>query len=203
MNIFEQEQEKKMSDLHRKLAGRSIPRGLPPRPQLGGGGGMRGRGGRSRGGGQFGKKSYTGVSWMKYWHSKQFVDTETGTFCVYQGGSRDSDVSLCLLHGAGYSALTWSVMVESLASLADCRVLAIDLRGHGETRIKDEDPGVDLDLSGDTMARDVGYVISHVYDGLDVGVVLMGHSMGGALASLVASQGLPGLLGLVVESKAR
>lgn len=197
MNIFEQEQEKKMSDLHRKLAGRSIPRGLPPRPQLGVG--MRGRGGRSRGGGQFGKKSYTGVSWRKYWHSKQFVDTETGTFCVYQGGSRDSDVSLCLLHGAGYSALTWSVMVESLTSLADCRVLAIDLRGHGETRIKDEEPGVDLDLSGDTMARDVGQVISHVYDGLDVGVVLMGHSMGGALASLVASQGLPGLLGLVVE----
>ena len=90
-------------------------------------------------------------------------------------------------------------MVECLASLADCRVLAIDLRGHGETRIKDEEPGVDLDMSGDTMARDVIDVISHVYEGVNVGVIIMGHSMGGALASLVASEGLPGLLGLVVE----
>ena len=120
-----------MSDLQRKLLGKSIPRGLPPRPGLGSGA----RGGRSRGG-YGGKRSYTGVSWRKYWRRKEIVQTEAGNFCVYHGGSESSSVSVCLLHGAGYSGLTWSVMAEHLATLADCRLLALDLRGHGETEAR-------------------------------------------------------------------
>ena len=117
-----------MSDLQRKLLGKSVPRGLPPRPGLGARG--------SSGGGFGGKRSYTGVSWRKYWHRKETVQTKAGKFCVYHGGSESSGVSVCLLHGAGYSGLTWSVMAEHLATLADCRLLALDLRGHGETQAR-------------------------------------------------------------------
>ena len=140
------------------------------------------------------------MSWRKYWHTKEFVKTESGRFCVYHGGSRDSKVSLVLLHGAGYSGLTWSTLGENLASLADTRLLALDLRGHGETEVSEEE----IDMSGQRMARDVVEVLLGLYTDIDLGVVIMGHSMGGALAAMVAEmmEGLekgPRLLGLVVE----
>ena len=140
------------------------------------------------------------MSWRKYWHTKEFVKTESGRFCVYHGGSRDSKVSLVLLHGAGYSGLTWSTLGENLASLADTRLLALDLRGHGETEVSEEE----IDMSGQRMARDVVEVLLGLYTDSDLGVVIMGHSMGGALAAMVAEmmEGLekgPRLLGLVVE----
>ena len=192
-----------MSDLQRRLAGKSLPRGLPPRPSLGSG--LRGGGARSRGGARGGaRRSYTGVSWRKYWRDKQLVATESrGTFCVYHGGSRESSVAAVLLHGAGYSGLTWSLMADHLATLADCGMLAIDLRGHGETEVT----GDAEDMSGAAMAADVAAVLGAVYRGADTGVVLVGHSMGGALAALTAElmsgqeaePGLPRLLGLVVE----
>jgi len=178
-----------MSDLHRKLAGRSIPRGLPPRSNIGG------AGGRVRGGhGQFGKKSYSGVSWRKYWHSKELVSTESGTFCVYEGGSPDAPVTTCLLHGAGYSALSWSLMTHHLTSLVNVRVVAVDLRGHGESQASDEE-----DLSCETMVRDVKHILSSLLGEINSGVVLIGHSMGGALAANVAHEGIPGLQGIIVE----
>jgi len=176
-----------MSDLHRKLAGRSIPRGLPPRSNIGG------VGARSRCG-QFGKKSYTGVSWKKYWHSKDFVSTESGTFCVYEGGSRDAPVTICLLHGAGYSALTWSLMSHHLTSLVNVRVVALDLRGHGESQVSDQE-----DMSCETMASDIKHILNALLGENHSGVVLIGHSMGGALAAAVAHEEIPGLQGIIVE----
>ena len=117
---------------------------------------------------------------------------------MYQGGSADGGLVVCLLHGAGYSALTWSLLSHHLAHLVDCRLVALDLRGHGESQVEVASGG-ELDMSGEVMARDVTEVLTSLYGGEDVGVVLVGHSMGGALAALVAEAGLPRLLGLVVE----
>ena len=44
-----------------------------------------------------------------------------------------SGAVLCLLYGGGYSAFTWSVMARELTTLVDCRHVAIDMRGQGET----------------------------------------------------------------------
>ena len=118
----------------------------------------------------------------------------SGLFCVYEGGSPSASLVLCFLHGAGYSGLTWSLLAKELAQLVDCRLLALDLRGHGETETDEE-----LELAGEVMVRDVSSVLSSLYSGQEVGVVLVGHSMGGALAALLAEAGVPGLLGLVVE----
>ena len=165
-------------------------------------------------GGSLGRKSYKGVSWKQYWRSKQFVKTDSGRwwvvifsrhdgevcslpgrFCVYEGGSPTAGLVLCFLHGAGYSGLTWSLLARELAQLVDCRLLALDLRGHGETETVEE-----LELAGERMVKDVSSVLSTLYSGQEVGVVLVGHSMGGALAALLAEAGgVPGLLGLVVE----
>lgn len=37
------------------------------------------------------------------------------------------------IHGGGFSALTWSVVIELLMNRIECHALAVDLRGHGET----------------------------------------------------------------------
>jgi pimeloyl-ACP methyl ester carboxylesterase len=59
----------------------------------------------------------------------------------------------------------------------------MDLRGHGSTRTAD-----DADLSLDRMARDVADVCAQLYasDSVETKAVLVGHSMGGAVAARVA-----------------
>ena len=114
---------------------------------------------------------------------------------MYEAGSDEAGLVVCLLHGAGYSGLTWSLLSHHLAQLVTCRILAIDLRGHGETQLNPASG--EMDMSGEAMARDVTEVLTNLLSGENV--VLVGHSMGGALASLVAEAGLAGLVGLVVE----
>lgn len=109
---------------------------------------------------------------------------------------------MIFLHGGGYSALSWSVLAREMAALTDCRLLAIDLRGHGETEVE----GEEADLSGATLVEDVKAVVEKVQNDeqdkwgscQQSGVVLVGHSMGGALAARVAEARVDGLAGLVV-----
>jgi len=170
--------------------GKGVQSGLPPRPLMGRVGGV-GRGGKA-----MVRRSYTPLSWKKYWNNKEFVKTDQGKFCVYRTGSGAGAV-LCFLHGGGYSALTWSVMAKELTQLVDCRAVAIDLRGHGETVIVDEDD-TNPDYSGSRMAQDVRDVLAEMFGSESAGIVLVGHSMGGALATMAGEGGFPGLVGLVV-----
>lgn len=65
---------------------------------------------------------------------------------MYSSGS-GSAVVLCV-HGGGYTGLTWSLTAPSLKHAY--RVIAPDLRGHGESVTAD-----DADLSARTLAADV------------------------------------------------
>merc|ERR1719234_1942028 len=171
--------------------------GLPPRPPPSSRGSRGGRGG-GRGG-----RSYSPIHWSQYWSHKLWVDTARGKFCTYRQNSGDGGGALVvLLHGGGYSALSWSLLAREMAALTDCRLLAIDLRGHGETEVE----GDEADLSGSTLVEDVKAVVEKVQQDKkwgscdsNSGVVLVGHSMGGALAARLAVEaGIAGLAGLVV-----
>ncbi|KAM7330429.1 hypothetical protein ACRRTK_009618 [Alexandromys fortis] len=90
----------------------------------------------------------------------------------------------------------------AIISRVQCRIVALDLRSHGETKVKNSE-----DLSAETMAKDVGNVVEAMYGDLPPPVMLIGHSMGGAIAVHTASANLvPSLLGLcmidVVEGTA-
>lgn len=131
------------------------------------------------------------------------VGKSNGQFRVYLNGFKSglSGPCLVLIHGGGYSALTWSLFVRSLKEICDCRVLAIDLRGHGSTQTDD-----DHDLSLNRLVDDIYNVLVSLFNGEpneseakedanadDVGykpveepislppLCLVGHSMGGAL----------------------
>lgn len=103
----------------------------------------------------------------------------------------EGETLVLLIHGGGYSALTWSLAGEELCRMAGCRVAALDLRGHGETVSTDTDMAREK-LAGDVLA--VADVL--VQHGGHKSLVLVGHSLGGAVAVSAASKG--GVAGLVV-----
>ena len=78
------------------------------------------------------------------------------------------------------------------ATRVNCRAVAVDLRGHGDTVTDDDD-----DLSAESMAADVAEVTRKVAG--DAAVVLVGHSMGGAISVHAALTGtVENLAGLCV-----
>nr|XP_033803839.1 protein phosphatase methylesterase 1 isoform X2 [Geotrypetes seraphini] len=150
------------------------------------------------------KRDFSPVPWSQYFETMDdvVVETETGkdTFRIYRSGSEGP--VLLLLHGGGHSGLSWAVFTSAIASRVRCRIVALDLRGHGETKVRNTE-----DLSAGTMAKDVGNVMEALYGDLPPPIMLIGHSMGGAIAVHTAAANLlPSLLGLcmidVVEGTA-
>ena len=96
---------------------------------------------------------------------------------AYDLGGEGPDV--LLVHATGFCAAVWAPMADLLDG---CRVVALDVRGHGRASV----PEHGMEWSG--TADDVLAVVDHF--GLDRPVGL-GHSMGGA-ALLLAEQARPG-----------
>ncbi|CAB3980844.1 phosphatase methylesterase 1 [Paramuricea clavata] len=139
------------------------------------------------------RRDYSQVSWENYFDSCQDVNIgESNIFRVYKSGS--SGPVLLLLHGGGFSALTWSLFTVKVTALSHCQVVAVDCRGHGDSRTSD-----DLDLSIETLTDDVRCVVEALYPRDPPPIILIGHSMGGAVAvHLSAQRLLPCLVGVVV-----
>lgn len=155
--------------------------GMPPIPTTGGGGRRRP--------GSFRRRSYSPVSWKKYWQTKSQIEIDGGSFTVYSRG--DGETLVLFIHGGGYSGLTWSQAGDELSKMADCRIAALDLRGHGETVTNDGE------MDRDNLSKDIRAVADKIMEeGGQKNLVLVGHSLGGAVAVATAKEG--GVAGLVV-----
>lgn len=103
-----------------------------------------------------------------------------------------------MLHGAGHSAMTFALlareMVEAQQPGPRLRVVAFDMRAHGYTVAADES-----DLSSDNLVADALAVADAVL-GRETRVIVLGHSMGGAIAvrTALAAAGHFRLAGVVV-----
>ena len=148
------------------------------------------------------KRDFTPSDWNQYFDGfDDICIDEKSTFRVYKCGFNDQEMAdapiLFLIHGGGYSALTWSVFVKSLVGLIRVRIAAVDLRGHGSSRCDDEE-----DMSAETLAQDVAHVYSKLTadETIVAPVILMGHSLGGAIAvrSSLLSEFAHSLSGLIV-----
>jgi 3-oxoadipate enol-lactonase len=96
---------------------------------------------------------------------------------------------LLLVHGAGSSHLTWALTIQEMSTTN--RVLAVDLSGHGRS-----DPNSAPASISDMYAEEVASLVVHL--GLD-DFVLVGHSLGGAVAMCYAlKEDLPRPSGLVL-----
>ncbi|XP_071567572.1 protein phosphatase methylesterase 1 [Temnothorax nylanderi] len=142
--------------------------------------------GKSRGAQR--RRDYEPVQWNSYFDHSKDVPVGENVFHVYIKGTEGP--LLVLLHGGGFSGLTWAELTKSIMTMVLCRVMAIDLRGHGDTHTTEDE-----DLSADTLASDVAAVIDSIAH--DVPIILVGHSMGGAIAVRAAPL-IPNLYGLGV-----
>lgn len=102
-----------------------------------------------------------------------------GEISALDFGPQDRPYDLIFLHANGFNALTYRSVLGPLA--AGLRILAIDQRGHGESRLKAKPEGRRSwkDFRDDLVA---------LLDALDQPpVVLSGHSMGGTVSLLAAA----------------
>lgn len=140
-------------------------------------------------------RDYNPKLWSEYFKEQRDVETENGSFRVYLSSEpTEQGPLIVLLHGGGFSALTWSLFTTEISAIIHCQCLAIDLRGHGDSTSND-----DTDLSAPTLAKDVGDVLAAMYTEGAPPILLIGHSMGGAISVHIADMLLiPTLIGVTV-----
>jgi protein phosphatase methylesterase 1 len=100
-------------------------------------------------------------------------------------------------HGAGSSGLTFAACAEEIRKIVpNAGVLSPDCREHGSTTAKREGGGggeAEIDLRLETLSRDLVFVIYETksrmrWESLP-DIVLVGHSLGGAVVTDVARKG--------------
>ncbi|KAK9323958.1 Alpha/Beta hydrolase protein [Lipomyces orientalis] len=141
------------------------------------------------------KQNYTATPWTAYWgaSSSPHLSTPPCAFKVYYTAptpsASKSPTWFIFHHGAGSSGLTFSLLAARLhESLPEVGVLAYDARSHGATRPVDQDEG---DASLDTLVRDFVNIVAYamglspvpLHDNKPVEVVIVGHSLGGAVVT--------------------
>ncbi len=98
------------------------------------------------------------------------------------------EVPLVLLHGITDNALTWVPVLERIDPR--CRVVAVDLRGHGES----DKPDAFYDT--ESYADDVRHLIDQVFG---EPALVLGHSLGGVVAVQVGVTAPDKVRGLFLE----
>ncbi|KAF9145924.1 Conserved oligomeric Golgi complex subunit 2 [Linnemannia schmuckeri] len=146
---------------------------------------------------------YAPLEWNAFFQEKRSVtvpaeaeDEADITFNVYETKGRPGAPVFVMHHGAGLAALSFALTARGIRKLVGDEVglLSFDVRGHGETTSGDEN-----NLSLDRLAKDLENVIHAVYGQHLPDIILVGHSMGGAVVSEAASRGvIPNLIGVAV-----
>ncbi|MEU5138051.1 alpha/beta hydrolase [Streptomyces californicus] len=103
------------------------------------------------------------------------IPVEDGVLSAVDFGGRGQGV--LLVHGSGQNAAAWTDVASHLVSA--CHPIAIDLRGHGQTRLDSAGP--------EQYWRDIGSVVAEL--GWER-PLLVGHSTGGYAVTAAAADGL-------------
>lgn len=97
-------------------------------------------------------------------------------------------------HGAGSSGLTFAACAEEIRKIIpNAGILSPDSREHGSTTVNREGGEAEVDFTLETLSRDLLFVIQETktkmrWESLP-DIVLVGHSLGGAVVTDVARKG--------------
>src|SRR3954453_21312372 len=116
----------------------------------------------------------------------RYVDLDGPVHYLDFGGPADGPLLVCV-HGLGGSHVNWLAIGPELAKT--CRVLALDLAGHGRTPLSGRSPGVHANRR--LLHRFVTEVVSGP-------VILVGNSMGGMISLAEAADAPSEVTGLVL-----
>ncbi|KAF2468240.1 protein phosphatase methylesteras-like protein 1 [Lindgomyces ingoldianus] len=150
------------------------------------------------------------VRWSDYFSQEFYLerlspDSSHAKFHVYLTPPNSAKAPLLVLHhGAGSSALSFALFAKELQKqLPDAGILAVEARDHGSV-VWGPEGHVDNDLSIDLLSQDMVDMMHLTQARMGwkelPTVVLIGHSLGGAVVTNAAKQGLLGnkLLGYAV-----
>ena len=142
------------------------------------------------------KRTLEQIPWTTYFERELFLEYTTSDTTIIHHAYLTSPIGNGPLfvahHGAGSSGLSFAVLTSEIRKrLPSAGVLSLDARGHGSTTITPE-PEV-LDLSLQTLAADFISVLEKTRTQMGWKVmpslVLIGHSLGGAVVTDVARGG--------------
>ncbi|KAL8674057.1 MAG: hypothetical protein Q9168_001544 [Polycauliona sp. 1 TL-2023] len=140
------------------------------------------------------------LSWASYFAREYFVQNvrpeEVVIHHVYLTVPKNNGPLFVLHHGAGSSALSFAVFATELHNaLPDAGVLSLDARGHGETVVTSNDGTIKRephDLNIALLSSDLSDAVKLIQAKLDwprlPDLILIGHSLGGAIITDVASR---------------
>ncbi|QDZ22779.1 protein phosphatase methylesterase [Chloropicon primus] len=142
-------------------------------------------------------KSFEALPWGDYFEVKKNVEVASGkdgtklSFNMYTTGEASEDRPLVYcIHGGGYTGLTWALLAKKLRD--KYTIAALDLRSHGESSQSE-------DYSIEALAKDVTLVWQECFGSTKPKTVLLGHSLGGAIAIHASSlESIPSLAGTIV-----
>ncbi|KAG8526907.1 uncharacterized protein KY384_008336 [Bacidia gigantensis] len=133
---------------------------------------------------------------------------ETVTYHVYVLPPEEKGPLLVTHHGAGSSGLSFALFASEIRKIIPkCGILSLDARGHGETSVIRTEPEVEdenIHLTLEILSQDLLEVIhltqKHIGWPQLPDLVLIGHSLGGAVVTDLALSGRLGaaLLGYAV-----
>ena len=136
------------------------------------------------------------IPWTTYFERELFLESTRDTVTIMHHAYLTSPVGTAPLfvthHGAGSSGLSFAALTAEIRKrLPSAGILSLDARGHGSTQISPEQDTLDLSL--ETLSADLISVIDQTK--VKMGwkelppLVLIGHSLGGAVVTDVAKGG--------------
>ncbi|KAI8629366.1 Alpha/Beta hydrolase protein [Xylariaceae sp. FL1651] len=146
------------------------------------------------------------IPWTTYFERELFLhdgsSNKNPTIHAYLTSPVGKGPLFVMHHGGGSSGLSFAVIGDEIRKiLPSAGILSLDARGHGSTTIPE---GQSLDLSLETLAGDLFSAIQLTQQEMKwaqlPSIILVGHSMGGAVVTELAHAGSLGnaLLGYAV-----
>lgn len=121
---------------------------------------------------------FSPIDGTKMWDSIEYLEDGTPIYTM----GKETCVFFCI-HGAGHSALSFTLLAQQLQEFAT--TVSYDIRGHGFSK----HPAGEADLSIETLVEDAIKVLLQVAKRMPQATfVILGHSLGGSIAVRAAKK---------------